>query len=146
MKKLLPLILLAFFQFTVSAQTTRQVKGLVADSTGIKLSAVGIRLTSPTDTLTTITNSEGLFTFKNVKSSVFTIAATSVGFQSSVKKYLFKDDNTPITLPVIILNYENQLLNEVTVSGTPAVTIKEDTVEYRASDYELRENALAEDL
>ncbi len=146
MKKPLLLILLAFIQLTVSAQTTRQVKGLVADSTGIKLNAVGIKLNSPTDTLTTITNSEGLFTFKNVKSSVFTISATSLGFQSSIKKYLFKDDNTPITLPLIILKYESQLLNEVTVSGTPSVTIKEDTVEYRASDYELRENALAEDL
>ncbi|HEY0895272.1 MAG TPA: outer membrane beta-barrel protein, partial [Sphingobacteriaceae bacterium] len=37
-------------------------------------------------------------------------------------------------------------LNEVVISGTPAVTIKEDTVEYRASDYKVRENATTEDL
>lgn len=37
-------------------------------------------------------------------------------------------------------------MNEVVISGTPTVTVKEDTLEFRAADYKLKDDAQVEDL
>ena len=81
-----------------------------------------------------------------MKTSVFLISVTRLGYQAGNRKYLYKEGVSKLFLDPIILKTESRILNELIISGKPAVTIKEDTVKYRASDYQLRENALAEDL
>ncbi|NEU09263.1 outer membrane beta-barrel protein [Flavihumibacter sp. R14] len=146
MNKTLLFLILTFLSFSAAAQSGRQVIGSVADSAGNKISAASVRLVSAKDTLASSTNDKGAFTFSNVKASDFTITITRLGFEIFSRSYKFGNGNIPLTLDPITLKFESQLLNEVVISGTPKVTIKEDTVEYKASDYKLRENALAEDL
>jgi hypothetical protein len=98
------------------------------------------------DTLFTRTDVDGNFIFKGVKSSTFLLTVSSLGYRPLNKRFLYKDGDTPIKLDPISLKAESRVLSEVVISGTPSVTIKEDTIIYRASDYPLRENALAEDL
>lgn len=146
MKKLLPLIIGIFISYAASAQTNRDISGVVKDSTGTSVIAATVKFIAGKDTLFTRTNVDGEFTFKGVKSSTFLITISSLGYQPINKRFLYKDGASPIKLDPITMKYENRELTEVVISGTPSVTIKEDTVIYRASDYPLRENALAEDL
>ena len=146
MKKLLPLIIGFFISYGAFAQTSRDISGVVKDSTGTSIIAATVKYIAGKDTLFTRTDVEGNFIFNGVKSSTFLITVSSLGYQTLNKRFLYKDAESQIKLDLITLKSENRMLTEVVISGTPAVTIKEDTIIYRASDYPLRENALAEDL
>jgi hypothetical protein len=146
MNKILLFLFFAFTTFAARGQSGRQVDGVVVDSAGNKISAASIRLVSAKDTMNINTNDQGVFTFRNVKSPLFTIKVSRLGFENASQQFNFPEDKSNISLPPLKMAFESKLLNEVVISGTPKVTIKEDTVEYKASDYKLRENALAEDL
>ncbi|MEJ7778116.1 MAG: TonB-dependent receptor [Daejeonella sp.] len=146
MKKVLFLLVSLWFGYASYAQTSRDVKGLVRDSTGTSVIAATVKFIVGTDTVFTRTDLDGVFTFKGIKSSEFLLTITSLGYQTLNKRFLYEDADTPIELDPITLKLQNRVLNEVVISGTPGVTIKEDTIVYRAADYPLRENALAEDL
>lgn len=146
MKKILLLLVSFLINYTVYSQTVRDISGVVKDSTGTGIFAATIKYIAGGDTTFTRSNTEGEFIFSGVKSSTFLLSLTSLGYQALNKRFLYNDAETPIKLEPIILKFENRLLSEVVISGTPGVTIKEDTIIYRAADYALRENALAEDL
>lgn len=146
MKRILPLIIGILTSCSVFAQTSRDISGVVKDSTGTGIIAATVKYIAGKDTSLTRTDIDGNFIFKGVKSSTFLLTVTSLGYEGLNKRFLYRDGDTPIKIDPITLKAVNRMLNEVVISGTPAVTIKEDTVVYRASDYPLRENALAEDL
>ncbi|MHB1176764.1 MAG: TonB-dependent receptor, partial [Daejeonella sp.] len=146
MKKALSLLVCLWFNYASYAQTSRDVKGTVRDSTGTSVIAATVKFIVGADTVFTRTDLDGVFVFKGIKSSEFLLTITSLGYQTLNKRFLYKDAETPIQLDPITLKLQNRVLNEVVISGTPGVTIKEDTIVYRAADYPLRENALAEDL
>lgn len=146
MKNYLPLLIGFLITTNVVAQTSRDISGVVKDSTGTGIIAATVKYIAGKDTSLTRTDIDGNFTLKGVKSSTFLLTITSLGYEGINKRFLYKDGETPIKLDPIVLKSMNRLLNEVVISGTPSVTIKEDTIVYRASDYPLRENALAEDL
>ena len=144
MKKSLLLLLAAFAAHNLWAQ--RQVSGVLRDSIGNGVIAASVKLTSPKDTLLARTDIDGNFRFSNVKSSQFLLSISSLGFQNFNQRFLYKDDTTPLKLNPITLRAQSNLLKEVVVSGSKGVVIKQDTVEYRASDYPVRENSVAEDI
>ena len=146
MKRILPLIIGCFISYGTMAQTNRDVSGVVKDSTGTSIIAATVKFIAGKDTIFTRSDIDGKFAFKNIKSSTFLITVSSLGYQALNKRFLYKDAASPLILDPITLKAENRMLGEVVISGTPSVTIKEDTIVYRASDYPLRENALAEDL
>jgi hypothetical protein len=124
----------------------RQVSGIVKDSTDTTLPGAVVKLQSPHDTLTTSTNMDGIFIFKNVKSATFVVTVTSVGYRTQIKKLLNNDAVPRLTLDPIVLKSEAKALKEVVINGTPSITYKVDTVEYRASDYKVRPNATLDEL
>lgn len=146
MKPIFFLFFGAMLSYSAYSQTGRSVSGVVRDSTGTSVIAASVKLITGTDTIVTRTDLDGKFTLKAVRSSEFLLSVSSLGYHPFSRKYLYKPAETSIELEPITLKAENRILNEVVISGTPAVTIKEDTIIYRASDYPLRENALAEDL
>lgn len=146
MKKILLLSLILWISQASFAQTSREVTGVVRDTTGLSVIGASVQLASPQDTLRISTNVDGVFTFRSVKSAQFTISVKSLGYQSFSRRYLYNESQSKISVDPITLKMSATALKEVTISGTPAVTIKEDTVEYRAADYKVRENATTEDL
>jgi len=147
MKKI---ILLFTFLLTIAfkgySQTGREVHGIVADSTGITIPGVVVRLTSPTDSLNVVTNVDGVFTFASVKSKQFALTILSIGYQGLKRNYTFDADNKPANIGMIKLKAETKLLNTVQITDVNAVKIKEDTTEYKASAYPVRANASTEDV
>ena len=147
MKKNLLIVFSVFITQLLFAQAGRQVSGVITDSTGTSIIAASVKLTSPKDTLFTRTDIDGKFTFGGVKSSQFLITASSLGYQTLNKRFLYKDDASSIKLDVITLKGQSNILNTVNVTAkTGGVVLKQDTVEYRASDFPVRENSVAEDV
>jgi hypothetical protein len=124
----------------------REVSGVVKDDKGETVIGALVTLKSVVDTIRTATNEDGIFVFKNVKKAVFNVTVSQMGSETFVKKYLNNDQSKKIILDPITLKPTSNQLNEVTINGTPSVTYKTDTVEYRASDYKVRANATLDEL
>lgn len=145
MKKIFLLIAVCFCALITNAQVPLQINGILKDSTGYTVIGAAIKLTSPQDTLSAITDVDGKFTFRNLKSKQGSIAITALGYKTLTRRYNF-GELTSITLSEITLTNDSKMLSEVIVDGTPDVVVKEDTLQYRADQYKLKDNALAEDL
>jgi phosphoribosylformylglycinamidine (FGAM) synthase-like enzyme len=158
MKKVLfAFILLVSLTFKVSAQTKpipmvqpplpfREVSGVVKDDKGETVIGALVTLKSVSDTIRSATNEDGIFVLKNVKKAAFNVTVSYIGSETFVKKYLNNDLSKKIILDPITLKPQSNQLNEVVINGTPSVTYKTDTVEYRASDYKVRANATLDEL
>lgn len=125
---------------------TRDVSGIIKDTKGQTIIGATIILSSKTDTLYGASNDDGIFIFKNVKQSTFVISVKSVSYQQFVQRYKMSDVARHITLNDIVLKEDNKTLKEVEINGTPSVVYKPDTVEYKASDYHVRENSTIDEL
>lgn len=126
---------------------TRQISGIVKDSTDLGVIGATVSLTSDKDTLKTATNSDGIFVFKNVKSATYTLVVQSLGFTKTPVMRFKQNDRIPrIVMDPIVLKEENNMLNTVVINGTPSITYKTDTVEYKASDYVVRANSTVDEL
>jgi uncharacterized membrane protein YgcG len=147
MKKLFALLtLLTTLTTYVYAQAGREVHGMVVDSTKQGLPGTTIKLTSDqSDNVTSIADANGRFSFANVKGSKLTLTISSIGFEGIIKHYTLESDGKPADVGTVILKAEARQLGAVTVTATNPVTLKEDTVEYRASAYKVRANSPVED-
>jgi hypothetical protein len=146
MKKVILFVFCLFALQSLKAQTNMEVSGVVKDSTNTTVIGAAVKIATAKDTLSALTNVDGVFVFANIKSSEFSVTISALGYLPIKKRYFFDPNSKKEVLEPIILKNDSKMLNEVVVNGTPDVTIKEDTTEYRAGAYKLRENALAEDL
>jgi hypothetical protein len=124
----------------------REVSGIVKDETGQTVIGATVTLTSKKDTLRAATNEDGIFVLKDVKMATFVITINAIGETTSVRRYLNNDAIKRIVLDPVVLKTATNMLNTVNINGTPSITYKIDTVEYRASDYKVRENATVDEL
>lgn len=160
-KKLLLLFILSISTGTMLAQNRgnrgqgqaaappvlyREVSGVIRDTLDNTIIGAVITLTSRKDTLRATSNADGVFVLKNVKLATFTLTISEVGFITSVRKYLQNDAVKRLVLEPIVLKSENHMMGEVKINGTPSITYKVDTVEYKASDYKVRDNATLDEL
>jgi hypothetical protein len=146
-----PLFLIFIFSFLAKiyadAQTGREVHGTISDSTKLSVPGANVKLISDKgDSTVTITDPNGKFVFPSVNGTKITLTISSIGYQSLKKHFALDNDTKPATLGTIILKPETNTLQGVTIVGVNPVTLKEDTVEYKASAYKVRENAPVEDL
>lgn len=144
MKRSILFILLAFTYSYTFAQ--KNITGTVIDSTKQTVIGALVKITSPLDTISTSTNIDGIFSFRNIKSSNFTISVNGLGYRSFSKSYQFDNSQNTIRLENITLKTQTNMLDMVVVDGTPTITYKTDTMEYRADAYNMKENATVEDL
>lgn len=144
------LFLAVFFVNPLFGQTGRKVGGVVKDTAGVVIMGATVKLvpiTGSADTLITRTDHDGAFIFKGVKTSQFIISVSSLGYSKVHIRSLNAEGTAPIHLKEpIVLAGEALALDQVVFKGAPEVTIKQDTIEYRADDFKLKENAVAEDL
>lgn len=146
MKKILLFAFSLLLLQTLKAQTNIEVSGIVKDSTDNTVIGASVKLATAKDTISAITNTDGIFVFSKVKSSQFSLTISALGYQTVKRRYLYDPTSTRLVLDPIIMKNDNRVLGEVVVNGTPDVTVKEDTLEYRADAYKLKENATTEDL
>ncbi|TSD66234.1 outer membrane beta-barrel protein [Inquilinus sp. KBS0705] len=143
---LFTLLSFLFIQNTF-AQQPRAVSGTVVDSLGF-VPAVTVKLISDKDSLIVSSDVKGGFYFAAVKAKNFKITISGLGYQQVTRKYAMDNDTKPIVLDPIKLKLQINLLNTVNITAISAnpITIKEDTVEYKASAYKVRDGSPVEDL
>jgi hypothetical protein len=135
------------FSTSILAQKGKIVEGKFIDSTQNPLIGITVKLFFPgsKDTLKTLTGKKGSFGFTAVKSPIFFIRASSSEYSEFEQEYKFDESIKNIQLGEIILHQVIKVLQEVTI-GLPFISIREDTIAYRADSIQLREDASVEDL
>ncbi len=150
MKRNLLFFLALFFGASqLFAQTGREVTGVVKDTAGLAVFGATVRLipaSRTSDTLMIRTNIEGAFVFKAVPSAQFNLNISSLGYETIVVPVSGSTAASRIVVPTVTLKQGASMLDAVVITGAPAVTIKEDTIQYTAADFKLREDAVVEDL
>lgn len=142
-------LLLAASLFLLSASLKAQVKGLVIDSANkkpIERAVVGLVVkTSPNDTSYAFTDDKGQFRFEYVPASGFSIVIQDMNYKPVARYVAVTKPEKTIDVGTLILAPWGKLLSEVVVTA-PAIVIKEDTIEYNAGSFKVKENAVVEDL
>ena len=149
MKKLLLITFGIFVSLQLIAQT-KSITGKVVDSTGEKgLDKATVKLVekaTPKDTLRTITNAKGEFSFEKIPGSGYFIIVSYSGYKPMIKEFFKPSEGVAsIDLGDLILVNDYKDLKEIVIES-PAITIKEDTVEYNANQFKTKPNATTEDL
>ena len=143
------LIFLLIISFISVQKLSAQVKGIVLDSASrkpIERAIVGLVIESDkSDTLYTITNEKGEFIFEKATPSNFSVRVSNIGYKSTSKFRQIYSAEKKIDLDTITLVNQSVLLDEIVVTSLP-INIKEDTIEYRADAFKVKENAVVEDL
>ena len=145
MRKALLLSVIVFAALCSKAQ----VKGIVIDSSAKKpldKVVVGMVIKSnPTDTIYTFTDEKGVFRFDIVPSSNFSVSIRNMGYHPVAKFIPVNKSEKTIDIGAFVLAPWGKTLDEVVVQ-TAAIIVKEDTVEYNAASFKVKENAVVEDL
>lgn len=118
---------------------TRQVSGLVKDSTGLTLPGTVVRMYFGTDSTATAADANGKFIFPAVKVNQFSLLFTLIGYQPIKRHFVLSTDGKPAILPTVIMKAEINMLKGVTVVDAIPMKIKEDTVEYNTAAYKVRD-------
>ncbi len=135
------------FTAQLQAQNSRQISGKIVDSVSHPVPAVTVTLviTGTLVSFKTVTDKNGNFSFTNIKSSGFTIYTSSPEYEKFSKDYVYAQSEKNIQLNNILLRPQFKLLPNVEVSVS-AIIIKEDTIEYKAGLFNVKEDAMVEDI
>jgi uncharacterized membrane protein YgcG len=148
MTKFTPLVLLfcfLFFSHHVFAQQPRDVSGTVADTLGT-VPGVTIKLISAADSIVTTSDIKGVYRFAAVKAKNFKLTVSGLGYQTLTRKYTMDADTKPVLLAPIKLKIQMNYLGVVNITAVIPIVIKEDTIQYNAAAYKVREGSQVEDL
>ncbi len=146
MKSLILVLSLIGFTTVVYAQSG-SVRGKVYDSSHFALPGATVALIkkNSSDTLRTVTDKEGLFSFQQVNVTSFSISVSNAGMETITQDFEFEAGKTDLNVGSITMLPLFTTLQEVVLSPPPMV-IKEDTVEFRADSFNVRPNSNVEDL
>jgi hypothetical protein len=129
------------------AQTQRKISGTVIDSLKDVVSGADVFMIADKDTLNTVTDNHGRFSFSGIKADNVSLLIMRVGFKPYTMSYQYQEDQQSLFLAPIMLHQESNLLDEVIIKAKDKpIRIKKDTVEYNASFYQIAENDRVEDL
>jgi hypothetical protein len=145
MKKILITVAVIFYGLASKAQ----VRGTLVDSATLKPienAVVGLVVKSdPTDTSYTFADTKGVFRFDVVPASGFSVIIRHLGYRPMAKFVPVNKMEKTIDLGSFVLAQDARLLSEVQVE-VAAIVVKEDTIEYNASSFKVKEGAVVEDL
>lgn len=128
------------------AQTGRDVHGTVQDTTKQPLPGSTVKLLTGKDSITTTTDLKGAFLFRSVTVGQFSLVIQSIGYEPVKRRIVLDNTNNPVFLRPILLKPSTTMLGVVTISDVLPVKIKEDTVEFNAAAYKVRDGAPIEDV
>lgn len=145
MKYFLPLI--CFICFSSASFAQLKVRGTVKNDDGKNLPGASVILYYPgtTDSLKTVTNDKGIFTFSNVKKAKVEVITSYIGFKKFLSYYDYTEQTGEQNIWDIVLTPGDVTLETVTVEAAK-IQIKEDTVSYRIDSTMYRKNDNVEEV
>ena len=140
-------LLTFFIASQANAQKNIVVKGTVKtdDGKGLNKASVSLYYTGLKDTLKTITNDKGNYTFNNVISRKATITISYIGYKKFIDTYDFTNASGEETNNDVIMTPGDNLLETVTIESA-RIQIKEDTVSYKIDSTMFRKNDNVEEV
>jgi hypothetical protein len=140
------LLCLLFTASSSIAQKTITVSGLVRGDDGKVMPKANVTLVAigAKDTMRTITNKDGKYSFDNVKAAKTLITITYVGFKKFSDEYDYTTDTDEHNNFDIVLTAGN-FLETVTLQSS-RVYIKEDTIGYKVDSTMYRKNDNVEEV
>ena len=149
MKKLLSLLSLVFLVSFASAQSVATVKGILIDSLNKQsLKDASIVVLAASDSsleVFTLAKADGSFIINNAPFGEMLIEVKFQGYEPFSKRIVYSAKNNNVDLGKIYLKQAANDLGNVTVTQSP-VQMKKDTIEFTASAFKTKPNAVAEDL
>lgn len=139
MKYFLLLLSSVCFSFAASAQL--KVRGTVKNDEGKNLAGASVVLYYPgtKDSLKTVTNEKGSFTFADVKKAKVEVLTSYIGYKKFLSYYDYTEQTGEQNIWDIVLSPGDVTLETVTVEAAK-IQIKEDTVSYRIDSTMYRKN------
>ena len=145
MVKTVILFICLITSISVYSQERVEVKGFVKDAGEVPLAAK-VNFNSAVDTLVVSATEAGNFSL-NVKAvNAFTLTISHLGYKTKTLHFSFPANQKDILLDPLILEQDSIMLDEVKIKRTNSVVIKEDTVQYNAEHFPVREGAFVKEL
>jgi hypothetical protein len=149
MKRTVTLLFLVFVVAAVKAQTTGTLKGKLVDSTSkqsVKDGAISLLdVQDSTLEIAGLSKADGLFEVLNISFGTYLVRITFLGYEPIYKQVTFSRTSPEYNMGSVYLQQAFNDLGNVTVTQSP-ITIKKDTIEYNASSFKTKPNAVVEDL
>lgn len=131
------------------AQSNGSIKGKLIDSTSKQsLKDASVTLLDPADSTVEsmgLSRTDGSFSFSNLSAGNYLLRVSFQGYESVFIPVSISKTTTVKDLGNLYLKQAVNDLGNVTVTQSP-MTIKKDTVEYNASSFKTKPNAVVEDL
>jgi hypothetical protein len=152
MKKTLSLllVLLCVSSIVFAQKSDGTVKGKLVDTSAHQsLASATVSLLQKADSSLvtfTLSNKDGAFEIKGLDNGNYRLMVSFQGYQTLKKEV---DITTPlhnVDLGNLLMQKEYKALGEVVVSSEAPITIKDDTVQFRADAFKTKPNATVEDL
>ncbi|HEY0654509.1 MAG TPA: TonB-dependent receptor family protein [Chryseosolibacter sp.] len=148
MKKLLPVLLLAISVSTFGQKFS--IKGQLVDTLSNPLSSATVLLLNPKDSSLVnfvVGDVNGNFLLKNVSKGEHLLKVSFIGFRHFTKKITTPETAQVIELGKLKLIPVSNELEAIEIQAEKApVVVKKDTIEFNASSFKTKQNAVVEDL
>lgn len=126
-----------------------KLTGKVVDAQNrLPLPDATVTIMNPADSATVgfaVADKTGLFEIRNIAKGSFLVGITFTGYSGFEKKLDFTTSQLVIDLDTIFMHMDTSMLAGVVVTAPP-ITVKKDTVEFRAASFKTKPNATVEDL
>jgi len=147
------LFLLGFFFFcasVLSAQNQGIVSGRLIDTVGKQsLKSASVSVIDPNDSSVVefgLSKDKGSFIIKNIPLGYYIVQISFQGFRTVVRKVSLNEEQPILDLGTIYMKQESKELEEVVVTSVKPIVVKDDTIQYSASSFKTKPNAVVEDL
>ncbi|HMR18267.1 MAG TPA: outer membrane beta-barrel protein [Sphingobacterium sp.] len=127
-------------------QTYRQVQGGVIDSAKQTIASANVMVVQDKDTLMAKTDTKGRFSFTKVRGDKIKLIISHIGYKTLVSEVKL-GHSTSVQLDDLVMEMANNELEEIVVkSKVNPIRIAQDTVEYNAAAYDVKEGDNVADL
>ncbi len=118
------------------------------DKSAVEYATVALkRLKDSSVVSTTTTNQQGVFSIKGLAPGAYRVYVAFLGLQNVTKDFNITATAANINVGELAMADAGLNLNTVEVKGeAPPVIVKKDTLEFNASSFKVRENAVVEDV
>lgn len=144
---LLPIFLLLPFLLFAQKYT---IQGTLIDTTAEPLVGATVMLLAPEDSSLLAfsrTDEAGFFDFKNQSSGEYLLRCTYFGYNDLQRNISLEGPERVKDLGNLNMDIRSSLLNEVEIKGEAnPVTFRNDTIEFNAGSFKVKDNAMVEDL
>jgi hypothetical protein len=129
-----------------SAQMNITVNGIIVDSAGMAIPKATIQIGAEEDSITIFSNDNGQFRFSITKRGKFDLTVTMKGYVTYKKKFKANGEEATLQLNPIVLKINYLELEPVTVVRVKPFTIINDTINFHAAAFKIREGDEIESL